>query len=33
MGPLVFVFVLCICGVLFALWLAQNVLKRDRGTP
>ncbi len=33
MGPLVIVFALGILGVLFAFWLAQNVLRRDTGTP
>src|SRR5207245_10354941 len=33
MGPLAIVFGLGIVGVLFALWLAQNVLRRDMGTP
>src|SRR5438132_10195666 len=33
MGPLSIVFALGIAGVLFALWLAQNVLRRDMGTP
>ena len=33
MGPLALVFVLGIVGVLFAFWLAQNVLARDKGTP
>src|SRR5919204_267461 len=33
MVPLVIVFVLGIFGVLFAFWLARNVLARDTGTP
>ncbi|HEY3107426.1 MAG TPA: sodium-translocating pyrophosphatase [Chloroflexota bacterium] len=33
MGPLAIVFGLGIVGVLFAFWLAQNVLRRDKGTP
>src|SRR5262245_6640469 len=33
MGPLALVFALGILGVLFAFWLAQNVLRRDMGTP
>src|SRR5215216_4648940 len=33
MGPLTIVFGLGVLGVLFAFWLAQDVLKRDRGTP
>src|SRR5437868_3674279 len=33
MGPLAITFLLGILGVLFAFWLAQNVLSRDRGTP
>ena len=33
MGPIAIVFLLGILGVLFAFWLAQDVLKRDRGTP
>src|SRR5919197_964460 len=33
MGPLSIVFALGVAGVLFALWLAQNVLQRDKGTP
>src|SRR5919202_2822752 len=33
MGPLAIVFGLGIVGLLFAFWLAQNVLRRDMGTP
>ena len=33
MGPLAIIFGLGILGIVFALWLAQNVLARDRGTP
>jgi K(+)-stimulated pyrophosphate-energized sodium pump len=32
MGPLAIVFGLGLLGIFFAFWLAQNVLKRDRGT-
>src|SRR5438093_3685408 len=33
MGPIAIVFALGILGIVFAFWLAQDVLKRDRGTP
>jgi K(+)-stimulated pyrophosphate-energized sodium pump len=33
MGPLTIVFGLGVLGIVFAFWLAQDVLKRDRGTP
>ncbi|TAK20383.1 MAG: sodium-translocating pyrophosphatase [Chloroflexota bacterium] len=33
MGPIAIVFSLGVLGVLFAFWLAQDVLRRDRGTP
>ncbi len=33
MSPLAIVFGLGVLGVLFAAWLAQDVLRRDRGTP
>src|SRR2546423_13265567 len=33
MTPILIVFALGILGVLFAFWLAQDVLRRDRGTP
>jgi K(+)-stimulated pyrophosphate-energized sodium pump len=33
MGPLAIVFGLGVLGILFAFWLAQDVLRRDKGTP
>src|SRR5262245_51362152 len=32
MGPLAIVFGLGVVGILFSFWLAQDVLRRDRGT-